>query len=195
MTIAMPKRAVFLDLNGTLVMPVLVERLADLKPIDGVAAGVARLCQAGFLCPVVTVQSRIEKGFFTESDFRQWFAALARDMAAHGATLHGPYVCPHRFSTSCDCAKPEVRLFERAARDLGLELSSSFVIGDSLADVEAATRFGGRGCLIRAAATSTDDEAHARRFASYISGTFGEAVDWILSQETSESTDTFSVER
>lgn len=49
--------------------------------------------------------------------------------------------------------------------------------------VEAASRFGGRGCLIRAD-ISPDDQDHARRFASYVSGTFGEAVDWILNQET-----------
>ena len=58
-------RGAFLDLNGTLVMPVLVQRLDELQPVAGVESAVARLSQAGFICPVVTIQSRIEKGLFS----------------------------------------------------------------------------------------------------------------------------------
>jgi histidinol phosphatase-like enzyme len=78
------RRAVFLDLNGTLVLPVLVERLADLRLVDGVTEGVERLCRAGFVCPVVTVQSRIEKGLFSEAEFHAWFEDLAKRMAPLG---------------------------------------------------------------------------------------------------------------
>ena len=178
------RRAVFLDLNGTLVTPVLVEQLADLRPIDGVQEGVGRLCRAGFVCPVVTVQSRIEKGLFSEAEFRSWFEALARSMAASGAVLTGPYVCPHRFATRCACAKPQTMLYERAAVDYGLSLSGSFAVGDTAADVEAAERFGGRGCLVLTGYSARDEEAfRAQRFASYTGRTFGEVVDWILRQE------------
>lgn len=55
------KRAVFLDLNGTLALPVTVEKLGELRPVPGAAEAVARLCRAGFVCPVVTIQSRIAK--------------------------------------------------------------------------------------------------------------------------------------
>jgi histidinol-phosphate phosphatase family protein len=149
-------RAVFLDLNGTLVTPVLVERLADLRAIEGAAEGVALLCEAGFVCPVVTVQSRIEKGLFSEPEFRAWFQAFAARFAASGAMIAGPYVCPHRFATPCACAKPQTLLYERAAEDLGLDLSKSFVIGDTAADVEAARRFGGRGYLVGTGSTFDD---------------------------------------
>lgn len=177
-------RAVFLDLNGTLVTPVLVEQLSDLRPIEGVHEGVARLCHAGFVCPVVTVQSRIEKGLFSEAEFRTWFKALATRMAALGAVLAGPYVCPHRFTTACACAKPQTLLYERAAADHGLGLSGSFAVGDTVADVEAANRFGGRGCLVRTGYAAQDAEAsRAQRLSAYTGQTFGEVVDWILSQE------------
>ena len=83
------RRAVFLDLNGTLVTPVLAEQLTDLRLIDGVQEGVGRLCRAGFVCPVVTVQSRIEKGLFSEAEFHTWFEALARSMATWGTVLTG----------------------------------------------------------------------------------------------------------
>ncbi len=180
------RRAVFLDLNGTLVTPVLAQRLADLRVADGVRTGVARLCGAGFVCPVVTVQSGIEKGRFSEKEFLAWFEAFAGSMAASGAVLTGPYVCPHRFATPCACAKPHALLYERAASEHGLRLPRSFAVGDTAADVEAATRFGGRGCLVRTGyAAEVEEASRAQRFAEFTAWTFGDVVDWILSQEAS----------
>jgi hypothetical protein len=49
-----------------------------------------------FVCPVVTVQSRVAKGLFTMTDFQAWFATFAADLKAQGALVVGPYVCPHR---------------------------------------------------------------------------------------------------
>jgi D-glycero-D-manno-heptose 1,7-bisphosphate phosphatase len=97
------RRAVFLDLNGTLVLPVLIGRLSELRPIPASARAVARLSAAGFVCPVVTIQSRIAKGYFSTSEFGAWFATLADDFAAEGAVLSGPYFCPHRFAHPCVC--------------------------------------------------------------------------------------------
>ncbi len=170
-------------MNGTLVTPVLVEQLADLRLVDGVTEGISRLCRAGFVCPVVTVQSRIEKGQFSEADFRTWFEALTRNLATQGAVVTGPYVCPHRFATPCACAKPQTLLYELAAADHELSLTGSFTVGDTVADVEAANRFGGRGCLVRTGYAERDAEVtRAQRFASYTGRTFGDVVEWILRQ-------------
>ena len=78
----MSQRGVFLDLNGTLVEPLKQERPDELTLIPGVAVSVARLTAAGFVCPVVTVQSRIAKGLFSMADFETWFAAFAADLGA-----------------------------------------------------------------------------------------------------------------
>jgi histidinol phosphatase-like enzyme len=78
----MSQRGVFLDLNGTLVEPLKQERPDELTLIPGVAESVARLTAAGFVCPVVTVQSRIAKGLFSMADFETWFAAFAADLEA-----------------------------------------------------------------------------------------------------------------
>jgi len=169
------RRAVFLDLNGTLVNPILVDHPRELNLIGGAADAVARLHSAGFICPVVTVQSRIEKGLFTEADFLEWFATLKDEMAACGAVIEGPYVCPHRPRTRCACAKPNTLLYERAAEDLGIALGESFVIGDSLADVEAARRFGGKGCLVGGG-------RQPAALADCIAGTLDDAVSWILGE-------------
>ena len=73
----MNRKAVFLDLNGTLVLPLKQERLTDLYPIPGAIVAVARLVRAGFVCPVITVQNRIAKGLFTADEFRDWFRNFA----------------------------------------------------------------------------------------------------------------------
>ena len=184
----MRRGGVFLDLNGTLVAPVLVERPDDLRLILGTPEAVARLCRAGFVCPVVTVQSRIEKGVFTDAAFRLWFAGLASDLAGRGATVVGPYVCPHRFSTPCPCKKPQTVLYEQAAKDHDLDLTISYAIGDTLADVEAAARFGGRGCLLVTGDGPHDDRG-ALPAASYTGHNIVEVVDWILAQEAAEQPD------
>ncbi len=175
-------KAVFLDLNGTLVEPILVDHPSELRAIPGSSEGVAALCQRDFICPVVTVQSRIEKGAFTEAEFLTWFHRFAQDLAFQGAVLCGPYVCPHRFHTPCDCEKPNTLLYERAAAELDIRLHGAFVIGDAAADMEAASRFGGRGCLVRSGwAANGAEVTRALPYASYVARDFGEAIAWVLS--------------
>src|SRR5687767_1710955 len=110
-------RAVFLDLGGTLVDPLKPEQLDELTIIPGAAEAVARLSAAGFVCPVVTIQSRIAKGVFSTKEFDVWFRQFADGLALRGARLVGPYVCPHRFKDPCACKKPNPLLYERAARE------------------------------------------------------------------------------
>ena len=173
-------RATFLDLNGTLVVPVTVERLEELAPVPGAADAVARLCATGFVCPVVTVQSRIAKGCFSETDFLDWFRGFSDQMQPAGAYVLGPYVCPHRFSDPCACKKPQTLLYERAAVEHQVDLARSFVIGDTESDVEAAHRFGGRGCLLRASAGGL--VAQTETVANYTAVSLADGVDWVLRQ-------------
>jgi D-glycero-D-manno-heptose 1,7-bisphosphate phosphatase len=176
------RKAAFLDLNGTLVLPLKQERLNDLVPIPGAIDAVARLSRAGFACPVVTVQSRIAKGLFTTADFFDWFATFAAAAREQGADLQGPYVCPHRYAESCACKKPNPMLYERAILDLGIAPAESFVIGDSPDDIRAAVRLGARGCLVRTGwASDPTVAATVEAQASLVAPSIVEAVDWILS--------------
>jgi D-glycero-D-manno-heptose 1,7-bisphosphate phosphatase len=113
----MTRRGVFLDLNGTLVEPLKQERLDELTLIPGVPEAIAKLTAAGFICPVVTIQSRIAKGLFSMADFLNWFAAFEASLKAQGAHVVGPYVCPHRRGDPCPCKKPNILLYKSAATD------------------------------------------------------------------------------
>jgi histidinol phosphatase-like enzyme len=82
----MSRRGVFLDLNGTLVLPAAPAPLSEYRPIGNASQAVGYLCRAGFVCPVVTVQSGIAKGRFTETAFREWFESFKRELAIRGAS-------------------------------------------------------------------------------------------------------------
>jgi len=145
-----PKHAVFLDLNGTIVLPVQAGSPDEYRQIGGAREAVRALCTAGFVCPVVTVQSRIAKGVYSDAAFRGWFAAFAAEWSAAGAVLHGPYLCPHRASDNCACAKPKPRLYLEAAADFSVvDFAGSFVVGDTESDLGAARALGARACLVR----------------------------------------------
>ena len=180
------KRAVFLDLNGTLVMPLKQERLSDLTLIGGAGEAIARLSRAEYVCPVVTVQSRIAKGLFSEGEFRDWFVDFAKLLASFGAVIVGPYICPHRYAEACACKKPNTLLYEIAAREHRIDLQRSFAIGDSPDDVCAASRFRGKGCLVRTG-WSQDERVveRAAAYSSFVAETLSEAVTWILASPNS----------
>jgi D-glycero-D-manno-heptose 1,7-bisphosphate phosphatase len=185
MTVMLRKshRAAFLDLNGTLVLPIKPQSLNELMLIEDAGSEIARLSRAGFLCPVVTGQSRIAKGFFSLEEFQSWFSNFARHLSGCGAYVVGPYVCPHRFNEPCECKKPSTLLYRLAADEHGIDLQRSFVIGDSVEDVCAARRFGGLGCLVRTG--WAEDDAVVERalpYSSFVAESLGRAVDWILAQ-------------
>ena len=184
----MSRRGVFLDLNGTLVEPLKQERLDELTLIPGVVDGIARLTAAGFVCPVVTIQSRIGKGLFSLAEFQAWFAAFAESLKAQGAHVVGPYVCPHLRAEPCACKKPNTLLYDRAASDYQLVPAESFVIGDSPEDVAAARRLGARGCLVRTGWASDPAVVEkARQDATMVADSFTQAVDWIMGLAAAEA--------
>jgi D-glycero-D-manno-heptose 1,7-bisphosphate phosphatase len=176
-----PHRAVFLDLNGTIVLPLKQESLDQITLIHGADLAIKRLLAAGFICPVITDQSRIEKGLFTEAEFRAWFADFFNILELD---VKGPYVCPHRYANPCACKKPSPLLFERAAADWSLALGRSYMIGDSPQDTEAARRFGGIGCLVRTGWAAKDEVLDdARPSAAFIGDSIADAAEWIVLQE------------
>lgn len=149
-------RALFLDRDGTLTRRYhYPSRPEHLRLYDGIAAPLAALRAAGFRLVVVTNQSGIARGYFTESDLDHMHAYLRAELAARGVALDAIYHCPHHpdgtvagLAVRCDCRKPAPGMALRAARDLGLDLSRSWFVGDILDDVEAGARVGCRTVLV-----------------------------------------------
>jgi histidinol-phosphate phosphatase family protein len=141
--------AIFLDKDGTLVedVPYNVDP-AQLRFTPRAFDALRLWRDAGYRIVVVTNQSGIGRGFFEVEDLRRLHAALRDRLASEGIALAGFFACPHLEGAGCACRKPRAGLIEEAARALGIDLSSSWMVGDILNDVEAGHRAGCRSVLL-----------------------------------------------
>lgn len=158
------RQAVFFDRDGTLIDD--VHYIADpgrvvLRP--GAARAVRRLNDAGWRVIVVTNQSGIARGIVSEDDYRRVAERVESLLAEGGARIDATYYCPHlpEITGPCDCRKPGVALFERAAAEHDIDLARSAYVGDKLRDIEPARRFGGLGILVPARDTPWIDQQRA----------------------------------
>jgi D-glycero-D-manno-heptose 1,7-bisphosphate phosphatase len=153
----MPGRpAVFIDRDGCLTEEVgYVNHPSRIRLLPRSAEAVERLNRAGVPAVLVTNQSGIAKGYFSEETLRLVNAELVRQLAQGRATLDGVYVCVHHpregeppYRARCGCRKPRPGLLLKAAADLGLDLASSVMVGDKLSDVAAGQAAGAAGVLV-----------------------------------------------
>jgi histidinol-phosphate phosphatase family protein len=173
--------AVFLDRDGTLVRdPGYLHDPALVELLPGVGDGLASLARAGWPLVVVSNQSGIGRGLYGPDAFRAVMDRIGDLLAPQGVRFAGAYFCPHHPDVTgpCDCRKPGVALFERAARDLALDLARSWFVGDRLKDVLPATRLGGRGILIETP-EGADDARQARALGTAVVGDLAAAASLI----------------
>ncbi len=136
---------VFLDRDGTLNEEQnYIQKPEQLHLISGAGAAVRKLNARGLATCVISNQSGVARGYLTEEDLIPIHAKLERELARSGGRVDRIYYCPHHptegkepYNVSCNCRKPKTGMLERGAADLGIELSRSFVIGDSLVDMQA----------------------------------------------------------
>jgi D-glycero-D-manno-heptose 1,7-bisphosphate phosphatase len=145
------RAAVFLDRDGTIIEdPGYLADPAGVRLLPGAAEAIARFNRQGWPVVAATNQSGIARGVVTEAQYLATERRLDELLRAAGARLDARYHCPHHpdLTGRCDCRKPGLGLFRQAARDLGLDLTSSWWVGDRLRDVLPAEAAGGRGILV-----------------------------------------------
>lgn len=131
------KPAVFLDRDGTLIEEAnYLARPEKLKLFSFAAKAVRLLNESSFLVVLITNQSGIGRGFFSENDLREIHEKLVAELAAQNACLDQIYFCPHTPETDCDCRKPKIGMIRQATQDFSIDLKKSWTIGDKALDVE-----------------------------------------------------------
>lgn len=139
--------AVFLDRDGTLIEAVgFVNHLSRLRLFPWTAEAIRWINRSGYLAVMVTNQSGVARGFYTESFLREVHAQLEEMLAEAGARLDAIYYCPHL--EGCDCRKPKPGMLLRAEKELGVDLSRSYVIGDAYSDLQLGWGVGARAALV-----------------------------------------------
>ncbi|WP_375056209.1 D-glycero-beta-D-manno-heptose 1,7-bisphosphate 7-phosphatase [Zobellella sp. DQSA1] len=167
----MAKAAIFLDRDGVINKDTgYVSQSDDFIFIDGVIDALRLLKQKGYLLVVVTNQSGIARGLFTEDDFMRLTEWMDWSLADRDVDLDGIYFCPHHPTEGggaetkvCDCRKPAPGMLLEAARELSIDLTASYMVGDKVSDLKAAEAAGvGHKILVRTGkAITAEGEAMA----------------------------------
>lgn len=182
----MKTQAVFLDRDGTLNRDIgFVTTPKELILLPTVIEGLRVLQEAGFLLLVVTNQSGVARGLYTETGLAAIHGRLRTLLASSGVQLDGIYYCPHHpeegrppYRQACACRKPQPGLVEQAAREHQVDLSRSFLIGDQSRDIATAQAAGVRSILIHTGLPPPTNPPHP--LPDYVAPDLLTAARWIL---------------
>ncbi len=136
------KKAIFLDRDGTInIDKGYLYKIDDFEFIPGVIDGLKLLTDAGFVIVIITNQSGIARGMYSEQDLIILNTWLSHYLHENGVSIGGIYYCPHhpngvisKYRKQCDCRKPGLELYYTAVRELNINLDESYAIGDKLHD-------------------------------------------------------------
>jgi D-glycero-D-manno-heptose 1,7-bisphosphate phosphatase len=160
------ERAVFVDRDGTIIEEVgYLDRPERVELFPWSIDAVRVLNRAGLAVVLVSNQSGVARGFFSEAIVDAVHQRMADLLAEGGARIDAYYYCPHhpdgkvpRYTQACDCRKPGRGLVDRAARELGIDPARSFVVGDRWLDVALGRAVGARAVLVRTGYGASEEE-------------------------------------
>ena len=140
----MPK-ALFLDRDGVVnVEKNYLYKIDDFELMDGIVDVCRFYEDQGYIIIIVTNQSGISRGFYTEDDFKHLSEWMIEHFKSLGIMITHIYHCPHHESIdgACECRKPEPGMFLEAQKDFDIDMKNSVMIGDNERDIQAAIRAG-----------------------------------------------------
>lgn len=193
----MKKRAVFLDRDGTINRDVgYPNSYGMIKIFSYSFAAVRKINEAGFLAVIVTNQSGVGKGFIEEKNLHNIHQKMRLAFAEKKAYFDGIYYCPHyekaevpEYRKDCSCRKPNPGMALQAARDLNIDISKSYMIGDKVEDILFGVNIHatpillltgfGRKSLLKLREKGIEP--------AHVAETLLDAVDWILERENAVS--------
>jgi len=185
-----PRIGVFLDRDGTLNEELdYIRTPDDLHLIHGAAAAVRKLNDRGLTICIISNQSGVARGYLTERDLVPIHQLLEQELQREGAGVNRIYYCPHHptdgiapYNIECECRKPKAAMLQWGADDFNLDLSHSFVIGDSIVDMQAGNSVGATTVLVLTGygKTALRQCEQGGIHVDHIAPTIVEAVDYIV---------------
>jgi D-glycero-D-manno-heptose 1,7-bisphosphate phosphatase len=179
-------RAIFMDRDGTVSEEVGYMYHAGLyKPFPWTGQAVRRINESGMKAILVTNQSGLSRGYFSEATLTEVHDALKQELSRWDAHLDAVYYCPHLPDASCDCRKPKTGMMIQASRDLDIDLGRSYVVGDRYLDVRMAHAAGARSILVRTGdgTIELENRKHESEQPNFVADNLLSAVDAILNGE------------
>jgi D-glycero-D-manno-heptose 1,7-bisphosphate phosphatase len=188
--------AVFLDRDGTIIEEVgYLDRLERVELYPWTIDAVRAFNRAGLRVVLVSNQSGVARGFFSEAVVDDVHRHLASLLEAGGARIDAYYYCPHHpdgkipgYALACDCRKPKRGLVDRAVRELGIVPEQSYVVGDRWLDVALARAVGAKGILVRTGYGKTQETQRPDGlFADAVVDNLIGAASWVLRKQGTEN--------
>ncbi len=187
------RQAIFLDRDGTLIHEKnYTKDPADIEFVAGVFPLLRQARAQGWQLVVITNQAGVAQGLMTEAEVRYFNAIMCVQLRAQDVILDGIYFCPHHpskgfapYVTDCHCRKPKPGMLLQAARELGIDLKKSWMIGDRRADIEAGWNAGCRSILVKTGygAETAGNLSSWSRLPEQICVDLAEALDWVAAKD------------
>lgn len=173
----MKQPAIFLDRDGTLIEEVnFLSRVEDLRLFEFSASAVGALKDAGFLVIVVTNQSGIGRGIFTESAMHEIHDQIQTELSG---AIDAFYFCPHLPDEGCRCRKPGLGMIESAQDQFEIDLERSWMVGDKAIDIATGVRGNMRTAMVLTG-YGTEHQAALEVQPTIITDHFGRAAEEIV---------------
>ncbi|MHA2006916.1 MAG: D-glycero-alpha-D-manno-heptose-1,7-bisphosphate 7-phosphatase [Promethearchaeota archaeon] len=132
----MIKRAIILDRDGTVIEDKNYSyKIEDLELLPGVIEGL-KILQKTFFFFIVTNQSGIGRGYYTESDFHNYNNHLIQILKQDSIEILKTYFCPHLREDNCDCRKPKTKFIDEIINDYNIDIKESWMFGDHPSDIQ-----------------------------------------------------------
>jgi D-glycero-D-manno-heptose 1,7-bisphosphate phosphatase len=186
--------AVFLDRDGTINEEVgYLDSIDKLKLFPNAAAAIRIINESGMKAVVMSNQSGIARGYFTEEFVGTVHTHIQKTLRERGAFIDAFYYCPHHptdglgaYLKSCSCRKPEAGMLIAASEDLDIDLGKSYTVGDMSKDIQVAGKVGAKGVLVKTGyGVNTIEKDFAPGSAEvvrpdYIAEDILDAITWIM---------------
>jgi D-glycero-D-manno-heptose 1,7-bisphosphate phosphatase len=178
------RKAVFVDRDGTLIKEVnFLSRVKDLEFFPFTDESVSSLKNAGFLVIVVTNQSGIGRGIYTEADMHSIHEEIQKRLSE---PVDAFYFCPHLPDENCRCRKPNLGMIEQACSDFNIDIERSWMIGDKSLDILTGKNAGIRSAMVLTGYGREHVEG-VKGEAEIVVADIGEAAASIIEFETAEA--------
>lgn len=149
-------KAVFLDRDGTINKDKhYLYKVEDFEFLPGVMEALRLLYESDYLLIIITNQSGIARGYYSEQDYLALEKWLENKLVANGSPITASYYCPHlpdaeisEYRKECNCRKPKLGMFQQAVDDWNIDLNQSYAIGDRIRDCRISEESGCKGILI-----------------------------------------------
>lgn len=184
MSVDQSRATVFFDRDGTLNPDTsYIKTSGEFVLFPDAVTAVKRCNDAGILVLVVTNQSGLARGYFSQADLDGIHRCLREQLRDGGAWIDDIFICPHHPDDGCQCRKPNPGMIKQAMARYPIDLAKSYVVGDKSIDVELAAKTHVKGLLVTTGPTSAEELRMIRAHhlpVAYVAECLQDAVDWIL---------------